>query len=196
MEFMLKLFQAFNPSSDAYLFMWAILITGVFSLSIMIERYLYLSLRKGVKAELFIKNILEFVSKDDIAAGVKLCQKAYKMAGIQKPLAQLDVAEVHDISSFHELMEYEGLGFCKPGEGGQLIDQGVTSMKGKLPVNPSGGALCSHPYTAIGLIRVAEAALQVMNRAGGHQVPGAKTALAHGVSGMCCQSNCVLILGK
>lgn len=123
-------------------------------------------------------------------------QKAYKMAGIQKPLAQLDVAEVHDISSFHELMEYEGLGFCKPGEGGQLIDRGVTSMKGKLPVNPSGGALCSHPYTAIGLIRVAEAALQVMNKAGGHQVPGAKTALAHGVSGMCCQSNCVLILSK
>ena len=92
MEFMLKLFQAFNPSSDAYLFMWAILITGVFSLSIMIERYLYLSLRKGVKAELFIKNILEFVSKDDIAAGIKLCQKAYKMALARVIKAGLDEA--------------------------------------------------------------------------------------------------------
>jgi acetyl-CoA C-acetyltransferase len=43
---------------------------------------------------------------------------------------------------------------------------------------------------------VAEAALQVMGRAGEHQVPGAETALAHGASGMCGQSNCVVILGK
>jgi acetyl-CoA C-acetyltransferase len=123
-------------------------------------------------------------------------KKAYQMAGITNPLEQLDVAEVHDISSFHELMEYEALGFCEPGDGGRLIDQEVTSMKGKLPVNLSGGALSSHPYTAVGLIRVAEAALQVMGRAGEHQVPRAETALAHGASGMCGQSNCVLILGR
>lgn len=123
-------------------------------------------------------------------------KKAYRMAGITNPLEQLDVAEVHDISSFHELMEYEALGFCKSGDGGRLIEQDITSMKGMLPVNPSGGALSSHPYTAVGLIRVAEAALQVMGRAGEHQVPGVEIALAHGASGMCCQSNCVLILGK
>jgi len=121
---------------------------------------------------------------------------AYQMAGIENPLEQLDVAELHDISSFHELMEYEALGLCKPGEGGQLVAQGITSMTGKLPVNPSGGALSSHPYTAVGLIRVAEAALQVMGKAEGRQVPGVTTALAHGASGMCCQSNCVLILGE
>ena len=62
MEFALKLFHAFNPASDAYLFMWAILITGVFSLSIMIERFLYLNLRKGVRSELFTKNILDFIA--------------------------------------------------------------------------------------------------------------------------------------
>lgn len=123
-------------------------------------------------------------------------KSAYRMAGIENPLEQLDMAEVHDVSSFHELMEYEALGLCKPGEGGCLVDQGITSMKGKLPVNPSGGALSSHPYTAVGLIRVAEAALQVMGRAEGRQVPEVTTALAHGTSGMCCQSNCVLILGK
>ena len=123
-------------------------------------------------------------------------ERAYRMASIDDPLEQLDVAELHDISSFHELMEYEALGLCKPGEGGQLADQGITSMDGKLPVNPSGGALSSHPYTAVGLIRVAEAALQVMGRAGEHQVPGVKTALAHGASGMCGQSNCVVILGS
>lgn len=123
-------------------------------------------------------------------------KKAYGMAGIANPLEQLDVAEVHDISSFHELMGYEALGFCESGDGGRLIEQDITSMKGVLPVNPSGGALSSHPYTAVGLIRVAEAALQVMGRAGEHQVPGVEIALAHGASGMCCQSNCVFILGK
>jgi acetyl-CoA C-acetyltransferase len=123
-------------------------------------------------------------------------QRAYSMAGIDYPLDQLDVAEVHDLTSFHELMAYEALGFCGKGEAGMLIDRKTTSMQGKLPVNPSGGALSSHPYTAVGLIRVAEAAMQVTGRAGGHQVPGVETALAHGVSGMCGQTNCVLILGK
>ncbi len=123
-------------------------------------------------------------------------QRAYRMAGIEDPLEQLDVAEVHDMTSFHELMAYEALGLCRQGEAGMLIDQEITSMEGKLPVNPSGGALGSHPYTAIGLIRVAEAAMQVMGRAEGHQLPGVETALAHGASGMCGQTNCVLIIGK
>lgn len=122
--------------------------------------------------------------------------RAYQMAGITNPLEQLDVAEVHDLSSYHELMTYEALGFCKPGEGGQLIDSGATSMVGPLPVNPSGGVLSSHAHTSVGLVRVAEAALQVMGRAGERQVPGTKTALAQGTSGMCGQSNCVVILGK
>lgn len=92
MEFALKLFHAFNPSSDAYLFMWAILVTGVFSLSIMIERFIYLNLRKGVKSELFIKNILDFISKDDITAAVTLCQKAYRMSLARVIKAGLDDA--------------------------------------------------------------------------------------------------------
>jgi biopolymer transport protein ExbB len=92
MEFALKLFHAFNPSSDAYLFMWAILITGVFSLSIMIERFLYLNMRKGVKSELFTKNILDFISKDNIAEAVGLCQKAFKMSLARVIKAGLDDA--------------------------------------------------------------------------------------------------------
>ncbi len=123
-------------------------------------------------------------------------KQAYQMAGIEDPLKQIDLAEVHDITSFHELMAYEALGFCKQGEAGMLIDREITSRHGILPVNLSGGVLSSHPYTAVGLIRVAEAAMQVMGRAEGHQVPGVETALAHGASGMCGQTNCVLVLGK
>jgi acetyl-CoA C-acetyltransferase len=121
-------------------------------------------------------------------------EKAYTMAQIRNPLSEIDVAELYDVTSYHELMEYEALGFCKEGEAGKLIDSGATYMGGELPVNPSGGMLSSNPYTAVGLFRVAEAALQVSGRAGGRQVPGAKTAVAHGMSGICGQSNCVTIL--
>lgn len=122
--------------------------------------------------------------------------QAYKMAGISNPPKDIDVAEIHDITSFHELMEYEALAFCPKGMAGKYLDSGATVIDGDLPVNPSGGCLSSNPYTAVGLIRVAEAALQIMGRAGNHQVPGVETALAHGISGLCAQSNCVVILGK
>jgi acetyl-CoA C-acetyltransferase len=121
-------------------------------------------------------------------------RKAYAAARIRNPIKEIDVAELYDVTSYHELMEYEALGFCKEGQGGELIDRGVTSMGGELPVNPSGGMLSSNPYTAVGLFRVAEAALQVTGQAGRRQVPGAKLALAHGMSGICGQSNCVTIL--
>lgn len=123
-------------------------------------------------------------------------QRAYAMAGIRDPLGEIDVAEIHDVSSFHELMEYEALGFCREGEGGKFIERGIPTIDGELPINPSGGALSSNPYTAVGLVRVAEAALQVVGRAGDRQVPGVQTALAHGISGLCGQSNCVVILSK
>jgi len=123
-------------------------------------------------------------------------KQAYKMAGISNPSKDIDVAEIHDITSFHELMEYEALAFCPKGMAGKYLDSGATVIDGDLPVNPSGGCLSSNPYTVVGLIRVAEAALQIMGRAGNHQVPGVKTALAHGISGLCAQSNCVVILGK
>lgn len=123
-------------------------------------------------------------------------RKAYAMAGIRDPLKEIDVAELYDVTSYHELMEYEALSFCKEGGGGKLIDSGVTSMGGELPVNPSGGMLSSNPYIAVGLLRVAEAALQVTNQAGSRQVPGAKTALAHGMSGICGQSNTVVVLSN
>jgi acetyl-CoA C-acetyltransferase len=69
------------------------------------------------------------------------------------------------------------------GEGGRLIDEGVTEMDGELPVNPSGGVLSTNPDGASALIRVAEAALQVLGEAGEHQVDGVRRALATGYGG-------------
>jgi len=123
-------------------------------------------------------------------------KKAYSMAGIKNPLKEIDVAEIYDAFSYMELLWMEGLGFCAPGKAGQLIDKGATEMNGQLPVNPSGGVLSAHPVMVAGLVRIAEAALQLRGDAGKMQVDGAKTALAHGINGPCGQSHCVWILGK
>jgi acetyl-CoA C-acetyltransferase len=127
----------------------------------------------------------------------KAAQKAYQMAGITDPRAQIDVAEVYDAFSYQELMWTEGLGFCGKGEGGKLIEGGATRKSGDIPVNPSGGLLASHPVIAAGLIRIAEAVRQIRGEAGDMQArENVNLALAHGVNGMCGQSHCVWILGK
>ena len=120
-------------------------------------------------------------------------KEAYKMAGITNPIDQIDVAEVYDAFSVHELMSYEALGFCEKGKGGQFIDNGDTEMNGNIPVNPSGGVLSSNPSMANGLIRIAEVALQLMSKAEKRQIPDAKIGLANGMNGICSQGNCVLI---
>jgi len=90
--------------------------------------------------------------------------------------------------SWFEPMVLENLGLCGPGEGWRLVVDGATSMEGDLPVNPSGGLLGANPIGAGGLLRFAEAALQVRGRAGAHQVEGARRALGHAAGGY---SNCV-----
>jgi acetyl-CoA C-acetyltransferase len=89
------------------------------------------------------------------------------------------VAELYQPFTIQQILEYEALGFCEKGQGAKLIGDGTTAMGGELPVCPSGGVLCNNPIGASGLIRVAEAALQVMGKADLRQVPNVKTALAH-----------------
>jgi acetyl-CoA C-acetyltransferase len=104
---------------------------------------------------------------------------------------------VHDITSYHELMAYEPCAGLSPAE--PLAGKGVVGPGGKLPANPSGGALSTNLHAGSGLLRVAEAVLQVTGHAGAHQVEGARTALAHGLSaaaGPAAAGNCVVILGR
>ncbi len=104
----------------------------------------------------------------------------YREAGITEPLKQFDVAEIYEPVTYAELAWYEILDFCREGEAGRLIEDGVTEIGGELPVNPSGGVLCANPVGATGVIRVGEAAAQILGRAGAHQVEGASLALATG----------------
>ena len=128
----------------------------------------------------------------DLVALDLAAKEAYKMAGIKNPLNEIDVFEVYDAFTYHELMIYEALGLCPQGQGGKFIDDHFGS---NLPINKSGGVLSSNPSMANGLVRVAEIATQLMGKAGKRQVDDAKIGLAHGMNGICSQGNCVLIFG-
>lgn len=139
----------------------------------------------------------QFFGDRDLLNGTlrKAAKRAYNMANITEPKKEINVAEISEPYSFQELLWYEQLGFCGDGEGGKLIDDGATEMGGELPVNPSGGVLSTNPYVARGLLRIAEAALQVMGKAEKRQVPGAETALAHSTHGFAGQLHSVVVLG-
>jgi len=96
-------------------------------------------------------------------------QAAYEQAGIGPQ--ELQAIELHDAMAPAELMLYERLGLCAPGEGPRLIDDGTTTLRGRVPVNPSGG-LCSrgHPVGATGLLQIAELVWQMRGEAGERQI--------------------------
>lgn len=102
----------------------------------------------------------------------------YQQAGITNPREQISMAELYVPFSWHEAIWLEGHDIAAPGEGWKMIDSGDTEIGGSFPVNCSGGVLSSNPIGASGLLRFAEAALQVRGMAGDHQVENAKVALA------------------
>jgi len=110
-------------------------------------------------------------------------RQAYKMAGIQPK--DVDVAEVHDCFTVAEIMAYENLGFCKPGEGGKLIESAQTYIDGDMPVNIDGGLLGKgHPIGATGGSQVRTIVVELRGDAGKLQVKGAETGLVHNIGGV------------
>ena len=102
-------------------------------------------------------------------------QRAYADAGIQ--LQDLDFAEVHDCFTIAELIEYEAMGLAKPGQGANVVAEGLTEKNGLLPVNPSGGLKAKgHPVGATGVSMHVMAAMQLTGTAGQMQIPNAKLA--------------------
>ena len=92
--------------------------------------------------------------------------------------------ELHDAAASAELVVYEELGLAAPGQGAQVIREGVSELGGSCPVNPSGGLLArGHPIGATGLAQIAELVEQLRGWAGGRQVDGARIALAENAGG-------------
>jgi acetyl-CoA C-acetyltransferase len=116
-------------------------------------------------------------------AGVECAHDVYRQAGITNPRQEIDMAELYVPFSWYEPMWLEGHDIAGPGEGWKMVDSGETDLGGAFPVNPSGGVLSTNAIGASGMVRFAEAALQVRGMAGEHQVPDVRTALAQAYGG-------------
>jgi acetyl-CoA C-acetyltransferase len=126
-----------------------------------------------------------FAGRDEVnpQAGRDCAADLYRQAGVTDPRREIDVAEIYVPFSWFEPMWMENLGFAPEGSGWRMTVEGATALGGDLPVNPSGGVLSSNPIGASGMLRFAEAAMQVRGQAGAHQVDGARTALGHAYGG-------------
>ena len=91
----------------------------------------------------------------------------------------LDFAEVYDLSSAYELDWYEHIGLCEPGEARHLLQDGETSLGGRIPVNPSGGlGAFGEAIPAQAIAQVCELTWQLRGEAEGRQVENAKIGMS------------------
>jgi acetyl-CoA C-acetyltransferase len=137
-----------------------------------------------------------FMGDRDLIANFALrraAQRACRRAEIPDPRRAFDVVELSDQYAYQLPLWLEGLGLCDEGRGPAWIDGGGLD-DGR--VNPSGGVLAGNPLILGGLVRAAEAALQLQGRAGEHQISGVRTALAHGVMGPAGQFHSVVTLAR
>ncbi len=109
-------------------------------------------------------------------------KQAYSMAN-KKP-GDIDLVEVHDCFTIAEICVIEALGFVGKGKGGQAVEKGLTSLKGKIPVNTSGGLKAKgHPVGATGVAQVVEIVKQLRGEAGERQVKGARIGMTQNMGG-------------
>ncbi len=108
--------------------------------------------------------------------------KAYKSAGITAK--DINFAEVHDCFTIAEIVVSEDLGFFEKGQGGFAVENGLTSLGGKIPINTSGGLKSKgHPVGATGIAQIIEVYEQLTGQAGKRQVKNAKIGLAQNMGG-------------
>ena len=116
---------------------------------------------------------------ETIAAG----KQAYTAAGIKNPRSEISCAQLHDCFTIAELLEYEALGFSKPGKALEDVENGSFTLKGDLPVNSDGGLKAfGHPIGATGLRMCYDLYYQLLGKAGPRQIknPGLGLAMAQG----------------
>lgn len=133
-----------------------------------------------------VRHSYAYVSDADYGrlTSIERCSKEiYQKAGIKEPRKELDVVELYQPYSFAGLIWIEDMGIVGHGQAPQYIWDGNTDMGGELPFNPSGGVISCNPIGATGLIRCAEAAMQVMGKADARQVPDVNFAISTGFGG-------------
>ena len=125
----------------------------------------------------YISNMRSYIT----TAAVETGKSAYQMASLGAK--DIDVVQIYDAFTINVIIGLEDLGFCKKGEGGQMIDRGIGPAS-KLPVNTSGGGLrYCHPGM-FGIFILVEAVRQLRGECGDRQVDKARHALVHGFGGV------------
>lgn len=123
----------------------------------------------------------DFAAMENLAI---LARKVYRLAGVNDPRNDFDVVEVFSPYAPMQPMQLEALGFAAPGKGIEFIKSGATRIDGQVPVNLSGGPLCTNAGVAGELAPYVYVALQLMGDAPSEmQVSGARRGLAHGTGG-------------
>ena len=127
----------------------------------------------------------------------RAAHQAYRMAGIGNPSNQIDFAEVDDTFSYKEMQHLEALGLAPSGKAGQMLEEGIFSPDGRLPVNVSGGNIgCGYTYDMSGLRSVLEVVLQLRGHAGGRQLKKTRVGLAQSWRGIPTASGGVVVLER
>ena len=134
-------------------------------------------------ASTFGKSMISLVGADMAKAAA---EAVYAQAGVGPE--DIDVCELHDCFAHNELISYEALGFCAPGEAAKFVADGDNTYGGAVVTNPSGGLLSKgHPLGATGLAQCYELTQQLRGKAEARQVDGARLGLQHnlGLGGAC-----------
>lgn len=138
-----------------------------------------------IKASAQASDTISLHDRNDITtlgATVAAGKRAFEQAKMTH--SDIDMVEVHDCFTIAEICAIEDLGFFEKGTGGTAAQDGITTIGGKLPVNPSGGLkACGHPVGATGIKQAVEATLHLRGEAGKRQVDGAENAMIHNVGG-------------
>ncbi|MGW4203278.1 thiolase family protein [Streptomyces sp. NPDC004726] len=127
----------------------------------------------------------------------KAALRAYERAGIGPE--DISLAEIHDATSFGEILQSESLGLVPRGDGGAAAAAGETTIGGRIPINVSGGLVSKgHPIAATGLAKTFELVTQLRGEAGARQVEDARWGIQQGGGGFIGiedASTCVTVLG-
>jgi acetyl-CoA acetyltransferase len=140
-------------------------------------------LKRAVKIRASVLTSDPWQERDLVMPDVNSCTRlaakaAYEMAGLGPD--EIDLVELHDCFATAEILHYENLGLCGDGEAGKLIDDGETSLGGRIPVNVSGGLLSKgHPLGATGIANIYEVSTHLRGEAGERQVQGARIGMTH-----------------
>jgi acetyl-CoA C-acetyltransferase len=141
----------------------------------------------GISHSVFMGDRMTYTSDTEFADhdGFHLAaREAYRQAGIMDPVREIQVAELYDPFSTFQFPQLESLGFCRRGAAASISDAGGFDLDGGfLAVGPSGGTLCTNPIGVTGLVRAADAALQIMGEAGANQVKDVHNVVATAIGG-------------